>query len=333
MKSKSMLAAVLAALLLFTLTACAGTPAVELEALAVQAEPSPAAQPEAAEPTPAEEDAVWTLNPADVTDAYLTDTVIRLPELALSSLGFAFDSPDELTSQQLYMLFLAWTAQEELNACYDAADGVYVFDAAVICRTLDCYLEGYCFTASDCLLYDAGKDAIVTPMAGGFGGWLDVQLESRAFNGNTAALTALLDGSVRKVYTITFYDGGYRYQSVQQLSQPEARPCVGAMLLSGEQTDAFAAVTDEEICLWDAASGGRLLAVARFPYALSGAKDALAGCDFTDLDGDGNSELSAAFSFADGSTASLLWFYTDGSLVYNEEFSILPGEAPAGDAE
>ena len=57
-------------------------------------------------------------------------------------------------------------------------------------------------------------------MAGGFGGWLDVQLENRAFNGNTLALTALLAGSVRKVYTVTFYDGGYRYQSVRQLSQP-----------------------------------------------------------------------------------------------------------------
>ena len=67
-------------------------------------------------------------------------------------------------------------------------------------------------------------------MAGGFGGWLDVQLENRAFNGNTLVLTALLDGSVRKVYTVTFYDGGYRYQSVRQLSQPEARPvCSGSI--------------------------------------------------------------------------------------------------------
>ena len=77
-------------------------------------------------------------------------------------------------------------------------------------------------------------------MAGGFGGWLDVQLENRAFNGNTLALTALLDGSVRKVYTVTFYDG---------------------------------------------------------------------------------------------STVSLLWFYSDGGLVYNAEFSLLPGNVPAGDAE
>ena len=70
--------------------------------------------------------------------------------------------------------------------------------------------------------------------------------------------------------------------------------------------------------------------MARFPYVLPGAKDALKGCDLTDLDGDGNSDLTATFTFADGSSASLLWFYTDGGFVYNEEFSILPGEAPAG---
>ena len=60
----------------------------------------------------------------------------------------------------------------------------------MICRPLDRYLEGYRFSAPDCLLYDAGKGAIVSPMADGFGGWLDVQLENKAFNGNTAALTA-----------------------------------------------------------------------------------------------------------------------------------------------
>ena len=229
MKYRSILAAMLAALL-FTLTACAGTPAARPADAPVQTEPAPAAQPEAAEPEPAEEDAVWTLYPAEVTDEYLTETVVCLPELALSSLGFTFDSPSELTSQQLYLLFLAWSAQEELDACYDEAGGTYVFDAAMICRTLDRYLEGYRFAASNCLQYDAGKDAIVTPMAGGFGGWLDVQLENKAFNGNTLALTALLDGSVRKVYTVTFYDGGYRYQSVRQLSQPEARPvCSGSI--------------------------------------------------------------------------------------------------------
>ena len=57
------------------------------------------------------------------------------------------------------------------------------------------------------------------------------------------------------------------------------------MLLHREETEVYAAVSDEEICLWD------------------------------------------------GAGASLTWFYTGGSLIYNEEFPTLPGEAPAGGAE
>ena len=292
---------------------------------------APASEPLPAEPAAENKESVWSLDPAEVTDDFAADTLIRLPELALSGLGFTFDSPRDLTSQQLYLLFLVWTAPEELNDCYDVKDSSYVFSADTICQTLDRYLAGYSFDISECPLYDTERGAVVTPMAGGFGGNLDVQMESKTFDGNTAVLTALLDGGTRKTYTITFYDGGYQYQSVQLLSQPELRPSVGTILLHGEEKEAFAAVTDEEICLWDSNSGGQLLAVARFPVTLSGAKDALNSCDFTDLDGDGSSELTAEFSFADGSTASLVWFYADGGLIYNEEFSRLPGDATAAE--
>ena len=292
---------------------------------------APASEPLPAEPAAENKESVWSLDPAEVTDDFAADTLIRLPELALSGLGFTFDSPRDLTSQHLYLLFLVWTAPEELNDCYDVKDSSYVFSADTICQTLDRYLAGYSFDISECPLYDTERGAVVTPMAGGFGGNLDVQMESKTFDGNTAVLTALLDGGTRKTYTITFYDGGYQYQSVQLLSQPELRPSVGTILLHGEEKEAFAAVTDEEICLWDSNSGGQLLAVARFPVTLSGAKDALNSCDFTDLDGDGSSELTAEFSFADGSTASLIWFYADGGLIYNEEFSRLPGDATAAE--
>ena len=79
--------------------------------------------------------------------------------------------------------------------------------------------------------------------------------------------------------------------------------------------------------------GGQIAAVAKFAQAMPGAANALQSCDFTDLDGDGNSDLTADFTFADGSAASLLWFYADGGFVYNAEFSILPGEAPANGGE
>ena len=99
------------------------------------------------------------------------------------------------------------------------------------------------------------------------------------------------------------------------------------MLLDGQETTAYLDVTDEDIQFWDSPSGGTLLAAARYPKALPGAADALESCDLTDLDGDGNSDLSASFRFGEDG-AQLLWFYIDGGFAYNKEFSWLPGETP-----
>lgn len=115
-------------------------------------------------------------------------------------------------------------------------------------------------------------------------------------------------------------------------TMPE-RTVTGTMLLNGAETAVYLDVSDTEINFWDSASGGTLLAVAKYPEALTGAAEALKSCDYTDLDGDGSSELTAEFTFADGSTASLVWFHTDGVLIYNEEFSRLPGELPASGGE
>lgn len=111
------------------------------------------------------------------------------------------------------------------------------------------------------------------------------------------------------------------------------RTVTGTMLLNGVETAVYLDVSDTEINFWDSASGETLLAVAKYPEALTGAAEALKSCDYTDLDGDGSSELTAEFTFADGSTASLVWFHTDGGLIYNEEFSRLPGELPASGGE
>ena len=111
------------------------------------------------------------------------------------------------------------------------------------------------------------------------------------------------------------------------------RTVTGTMLLNGVETAVYLDVSDTEINFRDSASGGTLLAVAKYPEALTGAAEALKSCDYTDLDGDGNSELTAEFTFADGSTASLVRFHTDGGLIYNEEFSRLPGELPASGGE
>lgn len=102
------------------------------------------------------------------------------------------------------------------------------------------------------------------------------------------------------------------------------------MLLNGRETTVYPDVSESGIVLWDSASGGQIVAVARYAQPMPGAADAVLDCDFTDLDADGSSELSANFTFADGTSANLLWFYADGGFIYNEEFSILPGDAPAG---
>lgn len=110
------------------------------------------------------------------------------------------------------------------------------------------------------------------------------------------------------------------------------RAATGTMLLDGKETTVYLEVSYSEINFWDSASGGKLLTVAKYPETLAGAAEALKSCDYTDLDEDGNSDLTAEFTFADGSTASLVWFYADGGLIYNEEFSRLPGEATAAGA-
>ena len=114
------------------------------------------------------------------------------------------------------------------------------------------------------------------------------------------------------------------------LPAPE-RTVTGTMLLDGKETTVYLEVSDTEIYFWDSASGGTLLAVAKYPETMAGAADALKSCDYTDLDGDGNSDLTAEFTFSDGSAASLVWFYADGGLIYNEEFSRLPGEPTAAE--
>ena len=110
------------------------------------------------------------------------------------------------------------------------------------------------------------------------------------------------------------------------------RTATGTMLLDRKETTVYLEVSDTEINFWDSASGGKLLAVAKYPETLAGAAEALKGCDYTDLDEDGISDLTTEFIFTDDSTASLVWFYVDGGFSYNEEFSVLPGELSASGA-
>lgn len=78
------------------------------------------------------------------------------------------------------------------------------------------------------------------------------------------------------------------------------RSATGTLLRDSKEETAYLEVSDTEIELWDSAAGGALLGTAKYPQALPDAEAALQSCDWTDLDEDGNSELTAEFSFSDG---------------------------------
>ena len=71
------------------------------------------------------------------------------------------------------------------------------------------------------------------------------------------------------------------------------RTVTGTLLRDSKEETAYLEVSDTEIELWDTAADGALLGTAKYPQALSGAEAALQSCDWTDLDEDGNSELTA----------------------------------------
>lgn len=54
-----------------------------------------------------------------------------------------------------------------------------------------------------------------------------------------------------------------------------ARELSYSMLLGGSEQTVYLDVSDEEILLWDNASGGQLIAVAKYAQAMQGAQDAL----------------------------------------------------------
>ena len=83
--------------MLLTLCACSG----QTRTTDTLEQPEQLEQPETEVPAAPEprKEPEWTLDPADITDDYAADTLICLPELALSGLGFTFDSPRELTAE------------------------------------------------------------------------------------------------------------------------------------------------------------------------------------------------------------------------------------------
>lgn len=104
-------------------------------------------------------------------------------------------------------------------------------------------------------------------------------------------------------------------------------------LFGGEPVPVVGCVENDRILLYRDAAEQELLAQADYPIPLENAAEELTTCEFEDLDGDGNSELTLTFDLPDGKRASFLWFWVDGQgYTLNEEFSQLPGDSSNGDS-
>lgn len=75
---------------------------------------------------------------------------------------------------------------------------------------------------------------------------------------------------------------------------------------------------------YDEGSGHDLFETAPFPYTLTDAQEDLTGVSFDDLDGDGNSDITAAFHHSGGDDRTEVWYWDTGKLafVYSEEDSV-----------
>ena len=246
---------------LMLLSACAAQPAMPQEdeppvltAEPVQPEPEQAEQPIQPEPTPepaASFDPTAGLDtlceeefllygperaqmtalggaPDDVILQFLTDCEVGLVDDAFTFDSLA-DQPEQISSENLYLLFLLWTKYEVLELYQHADDEMFYFPEALIRRTLDCYLAGYHFDITQCRWYDADIGMIVTPMASGFGGDRNIRLTKKERSGAavtyyTAFYSMEYDGTTneepyaRKAYQLTFYDGGFTIDSARFVS-------------------------------------------------------------------------------------------------------------------
>ena len=163
----------------------------------------------------------WTLDGKKLTDAYLLSLVTSL-ENGMTAEPFAFQKASELSEKQLWLMYLLLTPRHDLEATYQSADQMYHITPDAMDRTLCRYLEGYTLDISKDADYDEKTGEIVTWTVSGFGGGMASKLREKNVNGNTVTFTvdyyAYDDADFTtslhaKTYTITFYHGGYFYDS------------------------------------------------------------------------------------------------------------------------
>ena len=195
-----------------------------------------------------------TIDPSRLTDENLLSILIG-PEIALVNNGFTFDSPADLSSEKLFMLFLYWSVDSTRDN-YKQADGKYHFTQDFINGILSHYFRtgSFTFDITQCRNYDASEGTAVIENVSGFGGGPDLRIaDVQVLGGSTVQVTAdfynadpFLDGSggelryARKVYTLDFYYGGALFQSARFAPLPEDDLRAALKLHTGETTDDLA---------------------------------------------------------------------------------------------
>ena len=195
-------------------------PEVPAQEQAVPSQPSTEADGVPETEMPAEESG----DERSVTDEELLDLVLR-PEIALTGQNeFTFQNPAELSSQELYMLFLCFSDYETLvKDCEDEDSGEFTFTREYISAVLSKYFKDYTLDLTQIYDYNAERDAVVTVQASGFGGCRNPELVEKEWNGSIVTFTVdyydyedtAQAGTpyMRKTYQIEFYDGGVYYLS------------------------------------------------------------------------------------------------------------------------
>lgn len=197
-----------------------------------------------------------TIDPSLLTDENLHSILIG-PEIALANDGFTFDSPEDLSSEQLFMLFLHWSSDYTYTRDnYKQADGKYHFTESFVNGVLRNHFGdgSFTFDITQCGNYDASDGTAVIENVSGFGGDRDLRIaDVQVLGGSTVQVTAdfynadpFFDNSggelryARKVYTLDFYYGGALFQSAQFAALPEDDLRAALKLHTGETTDDLA---------------------------------------------------------------------------------------------
>ena len=196
-----------------------------------------------------------TIDPSLLTDENLLSILLG-PEIALVNDGFTFDSPEDLSSEQLFMLFLYWSDYTYTRDNYKQADGKYHFTESFVNSVLRYHFRdgSFTFDITQCGNYDASDGTAVIENVSGFGGDRDLRIaDVQVLGGSTVQVTAdfynadpFFDNSggelryARKVYTLDFYYGGALFQSARFAPLPEDDLRAALQLHTGETTDDLA---------------------------------------------------------------------------------------------